>query len=424
MEKRDFMTSARNEDKALLRKMGRFCFLCCLVYFSSYITRKSYNASILAIINDATTGLSKTDTGLAVTGSFITYGIGQVLNGFLGDRIRPRIMIPLGLLGASVCNILIPFCLTPVGLCVLWCFNGFFQSMIWPPLVRSMSENFTLEYYKKGSTLVSVACSVATIGIYFLVSFFVEYFSWKNTFYFCAVMGIVTAVLWYIIDGKYDKHPIVDRDTYSTSTPETSSVKKPPFWSVVVMSSAIPIAVVVAFQGVLRDGIETWMSYFLNDAYGIDTSGAILSVAILPVLSILSYSVGSFFQKKTGCPLTSNLILWGFASVFSLTLVLFYQSSAIIGIAGVAVLSGASHAINLMLTTRVTIYFKKVGYVSTFSGLLNSFTYIGAAIATYGIAGITEKYSWSVIMSLFLGVSLLGIIFTLIALPKWKRFIK
>ena len=75
-----------------------------------------------------------------------------------------------------------------------------------------------------------------------------------------------------------------------------------------------------------------------------------------------------------------------------------------------------------MLTTRVTIYYKKVGYVSTFSGLLNSFTYIGAAIATYGIADITEKYSWSVIMTIFLAVSVCGIVFTLIALPKWKRF--
>lgn len=410
-------------DKTLLKKMGRFCLLCCIVYFSSYITRKSYNASIQAIIDDATLGLTKTDTGLAVTGSFITYGLGQIINGFLGDRIRPRIMIPIGLIGASVCNILIPYMLTRTGLCELWCFNGFFQSMIWPPLVRSMSENFTLEYYKKGSTLVSVACSAATIGIYFLVAFFVEFSNWQNTFYFSAILGIITAVLWYIIYGKYEHHPLVDRHEDS-SKPADVPVQKPSFIRVVLISGALPIALVVMFQGFLRDGIETWMSNFLSENYNIETSGAILTVAILPILSILSYSVGSFFQNKTGCPLTSNLILWGFAAVFSLVLALFYKVSPIIGIAGIAVLSGASHAINLMLTTRVTIYYKKVGYVSTFSGLLNSFTYIGAAIATYGIADITEKYDWGVIMTGFLAVSVCGLIFTLIALPTWRKFMK
>jgi len=412
------------ENKTLLRKMGRFCLLCCIVYFSSYITRKSYNASIQAIIDDVTLGLTKTDTGLAVTGSFITYGLGQIINGFLGDRIRPRLMIPVGLIGASVCNILIPYLLTRTGLCVLWCFNGFFQSMIWPPLVRSMSENFTLEYYKKGSTLVSVACSVATIGIYFLVAFFVEFSDWQNTFYFSAGLGIITAVLWYIIYGKYEHHPLVDRLADSSAPVEETPVERPSFIRVVLMSSALPIALVVMFQGFLRDGIETWMSNFLSENYSIETSGAILTVAILPILSILSYSVGSFFQNKTGCPLTSNLILWGFAAVFSLVLMLFYRVSPIIGVAGIAVLSGASHAINLMLTTRVTIYFKKVGYVSTFSGLLNSFTYIGAAIATYGIADITQKYDWGVIMTVFFAVSLCGIVFTLIALPVWRKFMK
>lgn len=403
--------------------MGRFCLLCCIVYFSSYITRKSYNASIQAIIDDVTLGLTKTDTGLAVTGSFITYGLGQIINGFLGDRIRPRLMIPVGLIGAAVCNILIPYLLTRTGLCVLWCFNGFFQSMIWPPLVRSMSENFTLEYYKKGSTLVSVACSVATIGIYFLVAFFVEFSNWKNTFYFSAALGIITAVLWYIIYGKYEHHPIVDRHEDS-SKPADIPVQKPSFMRVVLISGAIPISLVVMFQGFLRDGIETWMSNFLSENYNVETSGAILTVAILPILSILSYSVGSFFQNKTGCPLTSNLILWGFAAAFSLILALFYKVSPIIGIVGIAVLSGASHAINLMLTTRVTIYYKKVGYVATFSGLLNSFTYIGAAIATYGIADITERYNWGVIMTGFFIVSVCGLVFTVAALPTWRKFMK
>ena len=73
-----------------------------------------------------------------------------------------------------------------------------------------------------------------------------------------------------------------------------------------------------------------------------------------------------------------------------------------------------------MLTTRIVIHYKKVGYVSTFSGLLNSFTYVGAAVASYGIANI----SWDVAMPVFFGVSVAGLVFSLIALPRWIKFTK
>ncbi len=406
------------------RRMINMCILLCVVYFASYITRKSYNASILTIIQNTT--LTKAQTGLAVTGSFITYGLGQVINGFLGDFIRPRTMITAGLVGASFCNVLIPYSLNPVALCVLWCFNGFFQSMMWPSISRSMSENFTVDFYKKGSTYVSIACSVATVAIYIIVSFFVEFFSWQATFYFAAIFGIVVCVFWYIICGKYEKNPILaPSETCTQEAPvQSEPVHRPPFLRLALMSGVFPIMIVIALHGFLRDGIETWMSLFMNDVYKIDTSGAILSVAILPVLSILSYYVGSFFQKKTGCPIKSNLVLWILGTVFSLVLMFFYKNSAVVGVTMIALLSGATHAINLMLTTRISIYYKKSGYVATFAGLLNACTYVGAAVATYGIASISEKYSWTVIMGIFLAVCVLGILFTLFALPNWTRFKK
>ena len=164
--------------------------LCCLVYFVSYVTRINYQAALSEIVTDLE--ITRQLASIAVTGSFITYGAGQIISGFIGDKMKPQNVILVGIIGTSFINVLVFLFPNIYFMNTVWCFNGFFQSMIWPPLVRSMSENFTLEYYKKGSTLVSVACSVATIGIYFLVSFFVEYFSWKNTFYFCAIMGIVT----------------------------------------------------------------------------------------------------------------------------------------------------------------------------------------------------------------------------------------
>lgn len=79
-------------------------FLCCLVYFVSYLTRLNYAACLAEV--QRSLNISKSLAGLPVTGCFITYGIGQLLCGFMGDRFHPRDMIFTGLTATSVCNLL------------------------------------------------------------------------------------------------------------------------------------------------------------------------------------------------------------------------------------------------------------------------------------------------------------------------------
>ena len=59
--------------------------LCCLVYFASYVTRLDYAAVLVEIVRDLQ--LSNTTAGIAVTGSFITYGLGMILFGFTGYAV-------------------------------------------------------------------------------------------------------------------------------------------------------------------------------------------------------------------------------------------------------------------------------------------------------------------------------------------------
>ena len=48
-----------------------------LVYFFSYAMRLDYSASLVAIVSDL--GITNTMASAAVTGSFITYGAGQIV---------------------------------------------------------------------------------------------------------------------------------------------------------------------------------------------------------------------------------------------------------------------------------------------------------------------------------------------------------
>ena len=120
-------------------------FFCCLAYFSSYLTRINYAAVRLAIADtlSLTHPALVTELGIAISAASLSYGLGQVVSGVLGDRIRPGLLVGIGLGGAVLCNLAMPLLYPAVYLMALvWGINGFFQSLIRPPLGRIIAANY------------------------------------------------------------------------------------------------------------------------------------------------------------------------------------------------------------------------------------------------------------------------------------------
>ena len=86
-------------------------------------------------------------------------------------------------------------------------------------------------------------------------------------------------------------------------------------------------------------------------------------------------------------------------------------------------ITGANHGVNLMLIGHVPKRFRKYGSISTISGAINSCTYVGSAVATYGIAKISEEFGWQVTVSVWLAIAVAGMICCAVAMTKWKKFI-
>ena len=138
-----------------------------LVYFFSYTMRLDYSATLVSIVSDL--GISNTVASAAVTGRLITYGIGQVICGFIGDKISPIKMITVAMIGTITVNLLVSFCTSITLITVLWCINGVCQAMLWPPLIRFTSEQVEPEKYADAVTLIGISASVGTIFVYIFV---------------------------------------------------------------------------------------------------------------------------------------------------------------------------------------------------------------------------------------------------------------
>jgi OPA family glycerol-3-phosphate transporter-like MFS transporter len=104
--------------------------------------------------------------------------------------------------------------------------------------------------------------------------------------------------------------------------------------------------------------------------------------------------------------------------VSALALVLCTGKSAAFSVLFSALLTAAMHGVNLMLVCMLPAFFQKYGKVSTVSGVLNSCTYVGSALSTYGIAVISETYNWSVTLVIWALIAALGTVICFAASRK------
>ena len=191
--------------KADKKQARLIIFLCAAVYMISYITRNSYNAIISEMVTS--TGLAKSALSVALTGAFITYGAGQLVSGYLGDKVQPRTLIAIGLVTTSCMNLLIPLCRNPAQMTVVWCLNGFSQAFMWPPIVKILYCALSQQDYCIGCVRVSWGSSIGNLLVYLTAPLLILAIGWKSVFVSAAAMGILGLIFWLKLCPKIDLTP-------------------------------------------------------------------------------------------------------------------------------------------------------------------------------------------------------------------------
>ncbi len=396
-----------------MKSNKKLAVLCCAVYFVSYITRINYAAVLTEIIADLQ--ISKSVASIAVTGSFITYGVGQIISGLIGDKFKPQNVIFCGLCGTSVINLAVAVLPDIWLINAVWCLNGFFQAMMWPPLVRIAAENFEGSSYTKLIARVSQASYAATIAVYVFVPLVIELSEWKTVFAITGAAGAGFAAVWFF-SAK-------DAAGKSAGVKSGKNADNLPL-SLLIKTGIIPIMLAIILQGILRDGITTWAPTYVTEVFKLDTSVSILTSAVLPLFSILSLSIVIKVANKFKNELKTSFVFYITALFVNLSLALVFSKFVVFDIAAMAVVISCMHGINVMLIGNVPKYFARFGKVSTVSGVLNSATYVGSAISTYAFAALSDKMGWGFTLGSWVAVSAIGAVLCFICINKWKRFVQ
>ncbi len=228
-----------------------------------------------------------------------------------------------------------------------------------------------------------------------------------------AAVDLAASIFWIFMKRRI---PAPEAHAESTETKAHFSIPRRAIFPLVF------IALAIALQGMLRDGITSWVPSYLAEVIGLENEKSILITVSLAIFSIVTFGLAGsaykrFFKNEVACAAVI------FSMAFAAALLMFFLfDRAIAAIICMSLITEAMHGTNLMLVTHVPKRFKRYGNVSTFSGVINACTYIGSAISTYGIAKLAEHFGWRVTVGAWAIVAALALACCLIAQKPWKSF--
>lgn len=368
-----------------------------LTYFSSYLTRVNF-AAIISNIED-TTGYSKASLSLSLTGLFICYGIGQLVSGYLGDRLRPKPLVFMGLFCSSICNLIMPFCKTTIAMMLLWSINGFAQAFLWPPIVLLLTVTLDEHAYRDAVMSVNTGGSIGSVAIYLIAPVLMVFFSWKSVFVFSGTIGILASLLWMRFCPSVSA---------TVSNPQRRPLRSSEGKSLFPFEM-IFVFLAIVLQGALRDGASTWMPSNIEETFHLNGELSILSGAVLPMFSSIGYKAAlQIHTRWIRNPVRCAGLLFVLGALTTASLTIFSDINALLTVFLFTLLSGLMHGINLMLVSLLPSYFGRMGVVSTVSGLANSCTYLGSALVTYGIGASVDYIGWEWVTGIWCATACLG----------------
>lgn len=400
------------------RDINSLALLCALVYFTSYVSRVNLSAVMVEVV---ASGFSPRETAaLALTVCSVTYGAGQLISGYLGDKYKPQNIILAGFLLTGFVNICVGLLPVSAPLVVLWGINGFAQSLMWPPIVKILVTHMDTDAYAASSVKVSYGGNIGSVAVYLVSPLVISLFSFRGVFVISGGLALIMALVWKLVYGK--------KFAARASNAALPEVKKAPGTSsgrfsggVIVLLLVVMLTVVL--QGALRDGVASWVPTYISDVFHLGSSVSILTGAILPVFSILCIAAANLLYRRVlRNEMLCAAVIFTVGCVSAVLLAVFSGRNPILSVLFLALLSGSMHGVNLMLTCMVPPHFARFGRTALVSGALNSCTYVGAAISTYGIALFTGAFGWDGTILLWAGIALAGSVVCFLILKPWKAF--
>lgn len=387
---------------------GFLIFLVWLVYATSYLGKVNYSANITQIIDFYQ--VTKAEAGLPPTFFFFAYGVGQVVNGLLCKRYPIKLTIFVSLTLSSLLNLAIAVS-SDFGIVKwLWLANGFALSLLWPTLIRLLSESLATSELGKSSVVIGTTVASGTLVAYALGALFAFLGHFKLSFYAAAFADLLVAVIWLFSYKNASNMALTQKaredDPEEQGSANIGSKPSGPMTKPVILSIVF-LCLFAIVTNLVKDGLTTWVPSVLKEEYALSDAMAILLTLVIPVIAVFGNAFALALHKKfsdyvsQGCfcfAVISGIlggILWSLGAKNMAAMLI-----------GLLLTSLFASSINSLITAIYPIFMRSQLNSGMFAGILNGFCYLGSTISSYGLGSVADKHGWFGVFWLLLGVCL------------------
>lgn len=374
--------------------------LCAISYFAVYIARNILGAVTPQMVDG---GYTEAYIGTISSLYFSFYAFGQLINGLIGDKIKAKWMISIGLTGAAVTNFVFSIITaTPTVATIVYGLTGYFLSMIYGPMTKVVSENTEPHHATRCSLGYTFASFFGSPAAGLLAAFM----AWQTVFSVSSAALVVMAVAVFSFFTLFEKKGIVKYGQFKSEKKGVGNI------GVLLKRDIVKFSIISILTGVVRTSVVFWLpTYFaqyLN--YSSKTSAALFTASTL-VISLTAF-IAVFIYERLGSNIDKTVLLLFSSSVVFFVLTYFVHQP-VLNIIFIILAIMSSNGAAAMLWSRYCPSLRDTGMVSSATGFLDFLSYMAAALANKLFADAATSIGWGNLILVWIGLMVVGVIVSL-----------
>lgn len=375
--------------------------MCSLSYLAVYIARNILGAVSPQMIESG--AFTTENIGTLSYIYFITYAVGQLINGRIGDKIKPKYMISLGLMMAGVCSLLFSMLVSsPVSSYIIYGMTGYFLSMIYGPMTKTVAENTEPIY----ATRCSLGYTFASFFGTPLAGVLAAVMVWQNVFASSSAVLLLMGCVCFFVFTCYERKGVIEYGKYLPDPKKGGSIR------VLIRHRIIKFTCIAVLTGIVRTTVVFWLPTYLSQYLGYTTERAamIFTVATFIISATTFLAVFIYERLRRNMDLTMLLSFSVSAVCFALVYLLRHPVLNVVFMVLAIMFAGCSAS---MLYSRYCPSLRDTGMVSSATGFIDFMSYMSASVSSTLFANTVSSIGWGNLILIWLSLMLTGVIIML-----------
>lgn len=376
--------------------------MCSLSYLAVYVAKNVLGPAVPGMVENGRFTEEMTTNMASIY--FIVYACGQLINGFIGNRVSAKYMISIGLFMAGVCHGI--FSLAngdPTVSYLSYAVSGYFLSMIYGPMTRVVAENTEPIY--------ATRCSLGyTFSSFFgtpLAGIIVALFIWRVAFAVSSGFLMLMGVVCFCVFTLFEKKGLVTYGKYRVKSRRGLEGVR-----VLIRHKIIKFTFISILTGVVRTTVVFWFTTYAHDYLGFSQKNSALIYSVATFIFSFTTFLAIFLYERLDRNMEKTILV-----AFCSAAVCFFSVYAVkapgVNIVLLILAIICSNCASSMMWSRYCPGLRDTGMVSGATGYLDFISYMAASASNKLFGNAVEGIGWENLILVWLGLMVAGVLVSL-----------